>query len=127
MLYCDYATYQAQGGTKTEAEFPIWARRASAMIDRLTYGRAKYYASDDEVSAQLADACCQIIDLLGSAADVRTRGYGLASAATTDGYSETFLDAAQLTRRTEADAFYILRDALGADTNGLCYLGVCSC
>jgi len=126
MLYCDYDTYTAQGGKKSATEFALWAQRASSMIDRLTFGRAKYYTKDAEIAPQLADACAQIVDLLATSAEAMMRGAsGLASAATNDGYSETFLDAAQQTRRTEAEALYILRNALGSDPKGLCYLGVC--
>lgn len=127
MLYCDYDTYAAAGGTMTAEQFAIWAPRASGCIDRLTLGRAKRYAKDEAIAPQLADACARIVDIMANAANAAARGAGLVSAATTDGYSETFIDAAQLHRRMYADAMYALRDALGADEQNLLYGGVCGC
>lgn len=128
MLYCDYAAYTAQGGTLSEELFPVWARRASALIDRLTMGRAAQYAEDEAIGPQLADACAQLVDLLNGSHAARVRAAsGLGSARTNDGYSETYLDAAQLDRQTAAQARAVLRDALGHDPKNLLYGGVCGC
>ena len=40
MLYCDYDTYSAMGGTMSAEQYGLWGPRASRKIDELTLGRA---------------------------------------------------------------------------------------
>lgn len=41
MLYCDYDTYSAMGGTMSAEQYGLWGPRASRKIDELTLGRAR--------------------------------------------------------------------------------------
>ena len=46
MLYCDYDTYSAMGGTMSAEQYGLWGPRASRKIDELTLGRAEGHAAD---------------------------------------------------------------------------------
>ena len=126
MPYCSYEQYAAAGGALPEKEFAPRARRASAVLDRLTYGRAAaaLTAHPDELQAPLADACIGIISLLDAADAGRTAvAQGLASASN-DGYSESYLAPAAWRRGMDAACQAVLADALGADPYGLLYAGI---
>ena len=55
MLYCDYDTYSAMGGTMSAEQYGLWGPRASRKIDELTLGRAEGHAAD--LKTELEDAC----------------------------------------------------------------------
>lgn len=124
MAYCTYAEYTAFGGSLSGDVFDVWAERASRLIDRLTLGRAKYYA--DLVSEELADACARLVDMLAAQDKAQANSaYGALSSASTDGYSESYAaGTGQGQSASSAAAYSILRDALGADLYGLLWQGV---
>lgn len=118
MLYCTYEQYQtADSGTLDEAAFDTLCARASRLIDRHTFGRARACAG---CAALLADACVQIVDAM-SAAQSACAVPG-ASSVSNDGYSVTFASGA-LSERLAAEAQSILSNALGSDPHGLLYRG----
>lgn len=123
MLYCTYDQYAAAGGTVPETAFGVLCSRASRMIDAATFGRAESHAAGCETCRQmLADACCQIIDLLAAAAAVGT--VPGASSTSNDGWSVTFSTGTSVSAATQQEAAEIIRTALGADPHGLLYRGI---
>ena len=127
MLYLTYEYYHnIFGGLLTEQQYAVFGARASAVIDRLTMGRAEPALTEHpDLIGPLAAACFQIADTLHSKYQALQRAArGIAGAATTDGYSEQYTDAQTASRAAENGCFDILRDALGADVYGLLYQGV---
>lgn len=61
-MYADYSYYtESYGGSAvSEEDFPRLAARASAYIDKLTFGRAAEHAADE----RLAQCCCDICNVL---------------------------------------------------------------
>ena len=123
MFYCTYDQYTAAGGTVPETAFGVLCSRASRMIDAATFGQAESHAAGCETCRQmLADACCQIIDLLAAAAAVGT--VPGASSTSNDGWSVTFGTGASVSAVTRFEAWHLLENALGADPHGLLYRGI---
>ena len=130
MLYLTYEDYHNTfGGLLTEQQYAVFGARASAVIDRLTMGRAEpALEAHPDLIGPLEAACFQIADTLHSKYQALQRAArGIAGAATTDGYSEQYLDTQSATRAAENACADILRDALGADLYGLLYRGVGCC
>ena len=121
MLYCTYREYSDTGGAVPEQAFALLCSRASRLIDSATFGRAEAHAAGCESCRQmLADACCQIIDLLAAQAAV-----GAAPGAqSNDGYAVTFGSSASATATVRQEAAEILRTALGNDPHNLLYRGL---
>ena len=70
-------------------------------------------------------ASFQIADILYNQYQALKRAAkGIAGAATTDGYSEQYLDIQAASTAAGNACFDALRDALGADVYGLLYQGV---
>ncbi len=122
MLYCTYQEYSNSGGTVPQAAFDVLCRRASALVDSITWGRAAAHAECSTCHAALADACGQIIDLL--AARTAVTGVPGAQSISNDGYSVTFA-AGSRSAALRAEAAALLQAALGADPHGLLYRGCC--
>lgn len=127
MLYLTYEDYHNTfGGLLTAQQYAVFGARASAVIDRLTLGRAEpALEAHPDLIGPLETACFQIADTLYSrhmAFQRAVRGIGAAS--TTDGYSEQYMDAQSARLAAENACYSILQDALGADTYGLLYQGV---
>lgn len=130
MLYLSYEDYRGKyGGLLLEQQYAVFGARASAVIDRLTLGRAEpALEAHPDLIGPLETACFQIADTLYSrhmAFQRTVRGIGAAAA--TDGYSEQYLDAQAARRAAEVGCRDLLRDALGADPYGLLYQGVGCC
>lgn len=127
MLYLTYEDYHNTfGGLLTEQQYAVFGARASAIIDRLTMGRAEpALEAHPDLIGPLEAACFQIADTLHSKYQALQRAArGMAGAATTDGYSEQYTDAQTASRAAENACYSILQDALGADVYGLLYQGV---
>ncbi len=62
MIYADYTYYTDNygGSAVSEGDFPRLAAKASAYIDRLTFGRAEENARDE----RLKMCCCELCDSL---------------------------------------------------------------
>lgn len=124
-MYCTYDQYIELGGSMMEHEFSVWGPRASRKIDQLTMGRAKRHA--DDLSEELADACAQIAGLLKREADYRDSDGGRLASANTDGYSVSYLSAADVEANTRRAVCDVLANALGNDPYNLLYQGVGGC
>lgn len=61
-LFADYDYYKSVygGSAVSEEEFPRLAAKASAYIDRITFGRASGHADDERVKW----CCCELCDTL---------------------------------------------------------------
>ena len=130
MLYLTYEDYHNTfGGLLTEQQYAVFGARASAVIDRLTLGRAEpALEAHPDLIGPLETACFQIADTLYSRHMAFQRAVrGIGAAAATDGYSEQYLDAQAARRAAEVGCRDLLRDALGADVYGLLYQGVGCC
>lgn len=124
-MYCTYDQYIDLGGTMMEHEFAVWGPRASRKIDQLTMGRAKRHK--DDLSEELADACAQIADLLKRGSDYRDSDAHWLASANTDGYSESYISAADAEANTQRAVSEALAAALGNDPYNLLYQGVGGC
>ena len=127
MLYLTYADYHNKyGGLMTAQQYAVFGARASGTIDRLTLGRAAPALEDHpDLKEPLEAACFQIADILHTKYMAAQRAVqGIARAATTDGYSEQYLDIQAASTAAGNACFDALRDALGADVYGLLYQGV---
>lgn len=123
MLYCTYREYSDTGGAVPEQAFALLCSRASRLIDSATFGRAATHAAGCESCRQmLADACCQIIDLLAAQAAVGAAPG--AQSVSNDGYAVTFASNASLSAAVRFEAWHVLENALGADPHGLLYRGL---
>lgn len=62
MIYADYTFYTGTYGGKavSEEDFPRLAAKASAYIDRLTFGRAAEFPDDE----RLKRCCCELCESL---------------------------------------------------------------
>ena len=63
MIFADYEYYKSVGGELSEEEFSRIAAKASAHIDRITFGRASEHADDERVKR----CCCELCDTLAAA------------------------------------------------------------
>lgn len=123
MLYCTYREYSDTGGAVPEPAFALLCSRASRLIDSATFGRAEAHAAGCESCRQmLADACCQIIDLLAAQAAVGAAPG--AQSVSNDGYAVTFGSGTSMSAATRQEAAEILRTALGSDPHDLLYRGL---
>ena len=95
MLYCDYDTYSAMGGTMSAEQYGLWGPRASRKIGELTLGRAEGHAADLET--ELADACAQMADAMQRLAAAKVAAPGLSSV-NVDGYTESYMNPTELAR-----------------------------
>lgn len=61
MIYADYNYYTTiyGGSAVSEAEFPHLAAKASAYIDKATFGRASQHADDE----RLKNCCCELCEI----------------------------------------------------------------
>ena len=124
MLYCDYDTYAAMGGAMSAEQYGVWGPRASRKIDELTLGRAEGHAAD--LKTELEDACSQMADAMLQQSNARSRSAGgLLTAASNDGYSESYAAVGAAGRAAAGALYDILSDSLGTDPYGLLYRGCC--
>lgn len=122
MVYCDYAAYQAAGGTMSAEQFATWGKRASRLIDHLTFGRASHHA--EALADELADACARIADVLMNRAAAEKNAVSGLSSASNDGYSESYTNAGEAAKASASACYRILEEALGCDPYNLLYAGV---
>ena len=124
MLYCDYDTYTAMGGAMSAEQYGVWGPRASRKLDELTLGRAEGHAAD--LKTELEDACSQMADAMLQQSNARSRSAGgLLTAASNDGYSESYAAVGAAGRAAAGALYDILSDSLGTDPYGLLYRGCC--
>lgn len=113
-MYADFPFYQNEyHGTLTEAEYTRLAVRASAYVDRMTYGRAKKAVGDDLTAVKLAE--CAIADELQS----QEQG-GIVTSESNDGISRSFATSVV---KSNAQRIYAAADVFLSNTN-LCFAGV---
>lgn len=62
-IFADYEYYKSVGGGLSEEEFSRIAAKASAYIDKISFGRASEHADDERVKR----CCCELCDTLTAA------------------------------------------------------------
>ncbi len=62
IIFADYDFYKSIGGSLSEEEFSRSAAKASAYIDKVTFGRASENADDERVKR----CCCDLCDTLSA-------------------------------------------------------------
>lgn len=65
MIFADYEFYKSTGGDLSEVEFAKVAVKASAYIDKITFGRASENADDERVKR----CCCELCDTLSAVSE----------------------------------------------------------
>lgn len=70
MIYADYEFYKSTGGELSEEEFARVAAKASAYIDKVTFGRASENAADERVKR----CCCDLCDTLSAISASKSGG-----------------------------------------------------
>lgn len=91
MIYATYEYYTDAyfGKALTEKEFPKYAKRASAEIDHVTFGRISKM-TNDEIPDAVRDAMCDVAEKLHWYDS--TAGGGSIASENTDGYSVSYRD-----------------------------------
>ncbi len=114
MIYADFSYYQTEyAGTMKQADFLRLARRASAYLDTLTFGRVSQYAD----TTRIQDACCSVADAML----LNENGGGIASESN-DGISVNYI-AGVSKAKTDDQRLYEAAALYLAGT-GLLYRGV---
>lgn len=96
MIYATYEYYTDAyfGNTLTEKEFPKYAKRASAEIDHVTFGRLSNIP-DDKIPDAVRDAVCDVAEKLHQYAN--TAEGGSIASESNDGYSVSYRDTGSST------------------------------
>lgn len=91
MIYATYEYYITEyyGTALTEQEFPKYAKRASAEIDHVTFGRLSTLP-DNQIPDAVRDAMCDVAEQLHQYAT--TAEGGSIASENNDGYSVSYRD-----------------------------------
>ncbi|WP_087064770.1 head-tail connector protein [Intestinibacillus massiliensis] len=112
MAYADYAYYTGgYGGMMPETDFSRLSRRASAYLDRMTFGRAA--RPPEALAGKVRDACCAVADEM-----YRQAQGGEVAGVSNDGYRETYVPSGKT-----PDARLYAAAALYLGAAGLLYRG----
>lgn len=89
-VYADFDFYEKEylSGRKaavTAADFPFYARQASSVIARYTYGNIKA----DSIPESVKNCCCELAELLYSEARITEQSSGVSSESV-QGWSRTY-------------------------------------
>lgn len=113
-MYADFSFYQTEyHGTLTEADYTRLVVRASAYVDRMTYGRAKTAEGDNLSAVKMAE--CAIVDEL-----VAQEQGGIVTSESNDGISRSFATSVV---KSNTQRIYAAADVFLSNTN-LCFAGV---
>lgn len=108
--YSTYNFYISQygGETLTEDQFNKAAKKASAYIDKITFGKAKDYTETGEHELQMCT--CEMAEAIRSHEDNLSHGK-VVSSASNQGYSETYAvpDTSSTVKVLSYDLFDIAR------------------
>lgn len=91
MTYATYAYYVGTygGNSIPESEFPKYAKKASAEIDHVTFGRLKR-KTDDEIPDEVRDAVCDVAERMHKISTIEEEGNYASE--NNDGYSVSYRD-----------------------------------
>jgi len=95
-MYSTYDQYKAAGGALTREQYDLWAPHAAQLIDWRCFGRAE--TADDALLPAIARCEMRLVDAM--AAQAAAKGGALKSAST-DGYSESYADSAQMEKQLQ--------------------------
>ena len=118
-----YATYQYYtdeyfGTALTEQEFPKYAKRASAEMDHVTFGRLSELP-DEQITDRIMDCMCDVAERLYTFAT--TAEGGSIASENNDGYSVSYRDIGNINVQKE-EIYATIRTYLA--NTGLMYRGV---
>ena len=114
-MYADYSFYaNTYKGTLSADEYTRLAVRASAYVDRITFGRANKAEGDDLEAVKMA--ACAIVDEL-----VLQEQGGIVTSETNDGISRSFATGSVVKSSTQR--IYDAAEVFLCNTN-LCFAGV---
>lgn len=121
-MYADYSFYtgtylSGKSAAVTDAEFPYYARKASAQIDRYTFGGVP----PDDVPEAVRLCCCELAEMLHAADSARQEHEGLTSEEV-GGWKKTFENSEQRQQRLDRELRGIIYQWLSG--TGLLYGGV---
>lgn len=121
-VYADYSFYtgtylSGKSAAVTDAEFPYFARKASSVIDRYTFGNVP----KDDVSEEVRLCCCELAEMLHAADSARQEHEGLTSEEV-GGWRKSYEGSSERYRRTEREQRDVIRRWLSG--TGLLYGGV---
>lgn len=120
MAYADFTYYRDEYcGVKitVEKEFNRYARRASAIVDQVTYGRLTSIANDD-IPEEVYEATCALVDKLY---DLENSVGSTLTSESNDGYSVSFRDTGD-DQKQRKELYATIRTYL--DNTGLLYRGI---
>lgn len=122
-----YATYAYYSGTYlgtaiTEAAFPSYALRASAVIDQLTFDRAADYISDSSVYEKIQMATCAVAEELQKQDAVY--GIDAIQSESVGGHSISYADNSSMRKTNEQKLLAAAK--LWLQSTGLLYKGFSS-
>ena len=119
MVYADYAYYTDtyHGDKLTEAEFLKYSRQASAMVDRVTFGRLMALGAEDIIGA-VKDATCAAAERIKT---LETRSDTGIASESNDGYSVAYKDVGKADSR-DYEVMAVIATYL--EVTGLLYRGV---
>ena len=114
MAYSDFTFYSTEyRGTLAESVYTRLIPRASAYVDRMTFGRAKTAEGDNLSAVKLAE--CAIADELAA----QEQG-GIVTSESNDGISRSFATSVV---KSNTQRIYAAADVFLSNTN-LCFAGV---
>lgn len=119
MIYADYEYYTGTfgGSAISAADFPRLARRASAEVDHVTFGRILKL---DEIPDAVKDAVCEVAEKLQEQENSEKNSAGIASE-NNDGYSVSYRDDGGEAGRAH-ERYLAIRSYLAV--TGLMYRGI---
>lgn len=114
-MYADYNFYkETYHGAASEAEHIRLVVRATAYVDRMTFGKAKTATGADLEAVKMAE--CAIVDELAN----QEQG-GIVTSETNDGISRSYATGAVV--RSATQRIYAAAEVFLCNT-GLCFAGV---
>lgn len=118
MAYADYQYYTEEyyGSKLSETEFPKYAKRASAEIDHVTFGRIQKL-SESEITDAIRDCTCEVAEKLKY---FETSAGAEVASENNDGYSVSYRDTSNVDTQAH-EIMASIRTYLGQ--TGLMYRG----
>jgi len=109
MAYADYEFYSAtySGNTVSEGDFTRLAAKASAYIDKVTFGRASQHTDDE----RLKNCCCELCEIYSRTDD----SGGMLKQSETVGSWSYSLNSAAADKTAEDMAYSVCRTWLPAE------------
>ncbi|MDE7230803.1 MAG: hypothetical protein K2N56_10025 [Oscillospiraceae bacterium] len=89
IIFADYEFYKSVGGELDERSFQNLAAKASAYIDKVTFGRASEHADDERVKRCCCDLCDSLSAISGGVKQSESAGSWSVTYANSENTSES--------------------------------------